>query len=171
MTYKWQVLKGYWRLSQLAGANQSCGFEPCMGHSLKEWHSMTLGGPLQPRIFCDSVLLQNLLETENQAKKFPFFIFALTERTEAQIQQNPYADSLYHIHIIKLNWMRYSCGQSFNKGEISAESGLQRSNPLAFPAHHLSALNLLHINLLWSIVSFSYRQSIHSLVQVITSHK
>lgn len=112
----------------------------------------------------------NSFGTENQAKKFHFFIFALIERTEAQIQQSPYADSLYHIHIIKLSWMGYVHGQSFNKGETLAESGLQRSNPLASPVHHLSALNLLHINLLWSIVLVSYRQSIHSLVQVITSH-
>lgn len=165
----WRVTADY--LSWL-GANQTCGFEPCTGRSLKGWHlGVTFGGALQLRIFCESVLLRNLLETENQAKKFPFFIFALIGRTEAQIQQNPFADCLYHIHIIKLSWMRYACGQSFTKGEASSDSGLQRSNPLASPVHHPSALNLLHINLLWSIVSVSYRRSIHSLVQVITSHK
>lgn len=34
------------------------------------------------------------------------------------------------------------------KGEALPEPGLQSSNPLDSPAHHLSALNLLDINLL-----------------------
>lgn len=46
----------------------------------------------------------NSLETKylhalEKPKKNRFFTFALMERTEAQTQQSPYADSFYHVHI------------------------------------------------------------------------
>lgn len=113
--------------------------------------------PIQNILWLSIATDWNSLGTGNQAKKIHFFIFASIERTEAQSQQKPYADSLYYILVIKLSCMGYVHGQSFNKGETLAESGLQRSNPLASPAHHLSALNLLHIYLLWSTVLVSYR--------------
>lgn len=74
----------------------------------------------------------------------------------------------YLVHIIKRSWIGYGHRQSLNKGEALAESGLRRSNPLACSAHHLTALNLLPIQPLWSNGLVCCTWSIHSLVQAIT---
>lgn len=44
--------------------------------------------------------------------------------------------------------MGYAHGQSLNEGEALAEPRLHRSKPLASSAHRLTAVNLLHMNLL-----------------------
>jgi len=61
---------------------------------------------LQWQVLKDYILLQAVIHSKQntkRSKKISFLMSALTERTEAQIQQTPYANSFYHVHIIKLS--------------------------------------------------------------------
>lgn len=133
---------------------------------------------LQWQVLKGYVLLQTVIHLKQNTKRSQKISFIRVWTNGEDWSPDP-ANSLwrfllscayFHVHIIKLSWIGYAHGQSLNRGEASAESGLHRSNPLASPAHHLSAVNLLHINLLWSNVLVCCTWSIQSLFQAITSH-